>query len=539
MNQTTKDILEKGKKLRQEGKLDEAIAFLNHALKLDPTSHLAYHQLGGILVQKGELEPAASSYHRAIDMNPNFPFAHYCLGKVLFKQNKLDEALASVSKAIELNSNVASFHHQLGEILAKRGRLNKAIASFQKATELDPESLSSFQQLGDIFFKQGQLNQAISSYHQAVELNPNIALIHYNLAEAYKSKSEKNEAVKHYTKALQIEPFNNSAFIQLMFMQVTPEQLEDVADCYQKLSHKDPSNPWVNVKLGDVLTRQNKIDEAITSYQAATRKLTKIFRPDYVAKYWERAKPAEPTFIIIGPMKTATSALYEYINQHPQVLPCIEKEVHFFSNNNKYPHGKDWYIAHFPLIPEGEHFITGEASPGYIVNNIQQRVFDMFPSIKLIALIRNPVDRAFSHYQHNVKHGFERQSFEDAINSELEVLKLVENPAEAAKKWRWGVHPGYLLIGFYYYFLKQWLDVFPKEQLLIINNQDLLVNPLETMGQVFRYLGLPEHLKAEYPKYYAGSYEPISQEMQKTINDVFKPHNRKLEEYLNLDLKWG
>ncbi len=288
-----------------------------------------------------------------------------------------------------------------------------------------------------------------------------------------------------------------------------------------------------------MLTRQNKIDEAITSYQAATRKLTQKFRPDYVAKYWERAKPAEPTFIIIGPMKTATSALYEYINQHPQVLPCIEKEVHFFSNENKYPHGKDWYIAHFPLIPEGEHFITGEASPGYIVNNIQQRVFDMFPSIKLIALIRNPVDRAFSHYQHNVKHGFERRSFEDAINSELEVLKSVENPAEAAKKWKWGVHPGYLLIGFYYYFLKQWLDVFPKEQLLIINNQDLLVNPLATMGQVFRFLGLPERLKAEYPKYYAGSYEPISKEMQKTLSDVFRPHNQKLEEYLNLDLKWN
>ena len=322
-------------------------------------------------------------------------------------------------------------------------------------------------------------------------------------------------------------------------MQVTPEQLEGVVACYQQLSQREPKNPWVHVKLGDVLTRQNKIDEAISSYQSASRKLTQMSRPDYVAKHWDRAKPAEPSFIIIGPMKTATSALYKYINQHPQVLPCIEKEVHFFSNNNKYPHGKDWYIAHFPLIPEGENFITGEASPGYIVNNVQKRVFDMFPQIKPIALIRDPVDRAFSHYQHNVKHGFERRSFKDAINSELEVLKSVENPAEAAKKWRWGRHPGYLLIGFYYYFLKQWLDIFPKEQFLIVNNQDLLINPSATMKQVFKFLGLPEHLEAEYPKYYAGSYRPIEQEMRETLSNVFRPHNQKLEEYLNLDLKWN
>ncbi len=539
MNQNTKAILEQVKKLRQERRLDEAISSCNYALKLEPNSHIAYHQRGGILFQKGELEQAANSYLLAIKINPHFSFAHYCLAKVLLKQGKVDEAIASARQAIELNFKVASFHHQLGEILANKGEQERAISSFQKAIELDPESLFSYQQLGDIFFKQGKLNKAISSYHQALRINPHIALIHYNLAEAYKSKCEKDKAVKHYIKALQIEPFNNSAFIQLMFMQVTPNQLEDLVSCYQQLSQREPNNPWVNVKLGDVLTRQKKIDKAISSYQAASRKLTQMSRPDYVAKHWDKAKPAEPSFIIIGPMKTATSALYKYINQHPQVLPCIEKEVHFFSNNNKYPHGKDWYIAHFPLIPEGEHFITGEASPGYIVNNIQQRVFEMFPSIKLIALIRDPVDRAFSHYQHNVKHGFERRSFKEAINSELEVLKSVENPAEAAQKWRWGIHPGYLLIGFYYYFLKQWLDIFPRDQLFIINNQDLLINPSVTMKQVFKFLGLPEHVEVEYPKYYAGSYEPIDEGMRQTLNDVFQQHNQKLEEYLNLNLKWN
>ena len=426
-----------------------------------------------------------------------------------------------------------------GKELRQEGKLEEAIASLNFALKLEPDHYLAYQQLGDIFFRQGRLEQAICSYHQALNINPQISLLHYNLAEAYKQEGKLEQAVKHYTKALEIEPFNDSAFIQLMFMQLKPAQLEGVACCYRQLSKAKPENPWVNVKLGDVLTKQKKIDKAIASYQAASRKLTKMFKPDYVAKYWEKAKPAEPSFIIIGPMKTATSALYEYINQHPQVLPCIEKEVHFFCNSNKYPHGKNWYIAHFPLIPEGVNFITGEASPGYIVNNVPRQVFEMFPSIKPIALIRNPVDRAFSHYQHNVKHGFERRSFQDAINSELEVLQSVKNPAEAAKKWQWGEHPGYVLIGFYYYFLKQWLDIFPQEQFLILNNHNLLVNPAATMKQVFDFLGLPEYLEVEYSKHNAGFYAPLEEEMRQLLSNVFRPHNQKLEEYVNLDLHWG
>ncbi len=435
-------------------------------------------------------------------------------------------------------TKTTNFFLRQAEQLKQEGKLDEAIVGFKKAIEIDSESLSSLQQLGDIFLEQELWKEAIFYYNRVLKINPDLALIHYNLAEAYKAIKNQDRAVKHYTKVLRIDPFNNSAFIQLMFLQVTPSQLEDVASGYQDLSKKEPKNPWVNVKLGDVLTRQNKINQAIASYQAASRKLTAKSRPDYVAKYWELAKPAEPSFIIIGPMKTATSALYEYINKHPQVLPCIEKEIHFFNNSYKYPHGKDWYLAHFPLIPEDKHFITGEASPGYIVNNVQRRVFEMFPKVKLIALIRNPVERAFSHYQHNVKHGFERRSFEDAVSSELEVLKSVKDPAEAAKKWQWGVHPGYLLIGFYYYFLKQWLDIFPKEQILIINNQDLLVDPSATMKQVFEFLELPERLESEYPKYYSGSYNPIEDEMRQTLSDVFQPHNQKLEEYLKLNLNW-
>jgi tetratricopeptide (TPR) repeat protein len=422
--------------------------------------------------------------------------------------------------------------------LEKDDNLEEATTFLHFALELNPSCNLAYQQLGDIFFKQKDLEKALNFYNQAIKIDSNLALVQYNVAEIHRSQNRAEEAIKHYTKAIQLEPFNNSPFIQLMFMQVESHQLDEVAFCYQELSKTNPNNPWVDVKLGNVLTKQGKIEKAIASYQNATYKMTQKFNPEYVAKHWQQAKPAEPSFIIIGPMKTATSALYEYINQHPLVLSCIEKEVHFFNDQNKFSQGKDWYTAHFPLIPEGENFITGEASPGYIVNNIQERVFKMFPKIKAIALIRNPIDRAFSHYQHNVKHGFERRTFQEAIFSELEVLKSVENPAEAAKKWHWGAHPGYVLIGCYFYFLKQWLDVFPQQQILILNNQQLLVNPEATMKEVFSFLELPDYTLMEYPKHNSGSYKPLDDNIKQKLADVFRPHNRKLEELLNQKLNW-
>ncbi len=422
--------------------------------------------------------------------------------------------------------------------LRQKNQLQEAIETFELTLEIDPQCQSAYQQLGDIYWSQQQLEKALLSYERGVEIDPDNSTLLYNMAEICKSQNRHNEAAQYYIKALQVEPFNNSPFIQLMYMQLHPTQLDDLVVVYQQLSQTKPNNPWVNVKLGNVLTKQKKIEAAIASYQTATYKMTKKFNPDYVAKYWHQAEPTEPSFIIIGPMKTATSALYEYINNHPLVLTCIEKEVHFFNDKYKFSQGKDWYVAHFPLIPPGENFITGEASPGYIVNNVQNKVFDMFPRIKPIALIRNPIDRAFSHYQHNVKHGFERRTFTEVISTELEIIKSFNNPSDILYTKNWQRATGYVLIGFYYYFLKQWLDIFPPEQFLIVDNQDLLVNPEGTMQQVFSFLSLSNHTSAEYPKYNSNSYQPLEDNLRQQLAAVFRPHNQKLEQLLNRKLNW-
>ncbi|HEY9295730.1 MAG TPA: sulfotransferase domain-containing protein, partial [Phormidium sp.] len=123
----------------------------------------------------------------------------------------------------------------------------------------------------------------------------------------------------------------------------------------------------------------------------------------------------QPDFIIIGAQKCGTTSLYEYLIQHPQILAASKKEVHFFDLN--FAKGVDWYRQQFK--PVSQKSITGEASPYYIFHPlVPQRIYQLFPQVKLIVLLRNPVERAISHYYHEVRLGFEDLGLEDAIAQE-------------------------------------------------------------------------------------------------------------------------
>jgi hypothetical protein len=112
-----------------------------------------------------------------------------------------------------------------------------------------------------------------------------------------------------------------------------------------------------------------------------------------------------PNFIIIGSARSGTTSLYNYLVQHPGIAPALRKEVHFFDYN--YQRGCSWYQGQFPTHPymhymqtiHRQAMITGEASPYYLFHPyVPQRVAQLLPEIKLIALLRNPIERAFSHY---------------------------------------------------------------------------------------------------------------------------------------------
>lgn len=129
-----------------------------------------------------------------------------------------------------------------------------------------------------------------------------------------------------------------------------------------------------------------------------------------------------PNFIIIGAQKGGTSSMFSYLKQHPQLqLPDI-KEIHFFDNN--YQKGSTWYKSHFPLIIV-KNKLTGEASPYYLFHpHVPQRVIQLCPKVKLIVMLRNPADRAYSHYMMQNKRKIDPlPTFEEAIDAEESRLR--------------------------------------------------------------------------------------------------------------------
>jgi sulfotransferase family protein len=264
-----------------------------------------------------------------------------------------------------------------------------------------------------------------------------------------------------------------------------------------------------------------------------------------------------PDFIVIGAAKSGTTSIYGSLCEHPYVAPCItddphfanSKEVHFFDYN--FYRGKDWYKSHFPLEREraefarehGRPFITGEASPSYISHLwVPGRIRKMLPDVKLIAVLRNPVDRAFSQFQMSRNEGVEEiESFEEAIALEEERLRpeLVRMAADPRyNSWNFGCW-SYLARSRYAEQLERWLEVFPREQLLVLKAEDLFLEPQPVLDAVNEFLGLPPHAAPDARRLNPGRYaEDMPSETRAQLADYFRPHNERLYELTGIDFGW-
>lgn len=245
----------------------------------------------------------------------------------------------------------------------------------------------------------------------------------------------------------------------------------------------------------------------------------------------------QPDFIIIGAQKCGTTSLYQYLIQHPQVVPASQKEVHFFDLN--FAQGVDWYRQQFKPISQG--FITGEASPYYIFHPlVAKRIYKLFPQVKLIALLRNPVERAISHYYHEVRLGCEKLGLLDAIAQEPARLKG-ETPKMLADETYYSYnhqHYTYLSRGIYVEQLKHWMQFFPKEQLLVLPSEELYNQPNQVLNQVLEFLQLPSYQLTQYDKYNSGEYPAVTPEIRQQLQTYFQPYNQQLEELLGVKFPW-
>ena len=183
--------------------------------------------------------------------------------------------------------------------------------------------------------------------------------------------------------------------------------------------------------------------------------------------------PFRPDYIGIGAMKAASGWIFKCLELHPEVGDSEwSKELHFFTKPYNYKKGIEYYYSMFSQHPKGK--IKGEFTPAYMaLPQVASLIHKHLPNVKLIASLRNPVDRAYSHFRYNIQErGRYRvyKSFEDTIRNDETIIER----------------------GFYYNQLKPYFDLFPRENILILFFEDIKNNPKEIVHRLYKFLGLKD-----------------------------------------------
>jgi hypothetical protein len=260
-----------------------------------------------------------------------------------------------------------------------------------------------------------------------------------------------------------------------------------------------------------------------------------------------------PDFMIIGAKRGGTTSLYNYLLEHPQVAPLFParqhiKGVRFFDMN--FHRGLGWYRSHFPTADcrrrregrTGRPVVAGEASPYYLFHPLAaRRAGQAVPEAKIIALLRDPVERAYSHYKERVRNGAEPcRSFEEAIECEAERLRGEEEQILADPTYRSFAHEhhSYVAQGRYLDMLPRWLGQFSTEQVLIMPSEQLYADPQAAFDRVVAFMGLPAWQLRDRRRHNYHPADGMAEGTRRHLAVLYAEHNRRLAELLGMRLDW-
>ena len=253
-----------------------------------------------------------------------------------------------------------------------------------------------------------------------------------------------------------------------------------------------------------------------------------------------------PDFIVIGAGRTGTTSLYYYLQEHPSIKKSAYDELGFFGEN--FHLGLNWYKSLFTTIftrffvkLRTGYFMTYDITPQYIRRPwVAEQIKSILPKIKLIAVLRNPVDRTHSHWQLYKKNTQknDNRTFEEMIKDDIENIQKNSTVSKDNFYFANFVENSFLARSFYAEQLDVWFKLFPKEQILVIKSEDLANNTRKIMNQIFDFLGLPKYDLMHVTKVNTLNYSPMKEETRSFLIDFFKPYNKKLYEFLNKNYDW-
>lgn len=253
-----------------------------------------------------------------------------------------------------------------------------------------------------------------------------------------------------------------------------------------------------------------------------------------------------PDYLIIGAQRAGTSTLHEALAASPDVYVSWVKETQYFST--KYAKGEVWYRGHFPLHgarrlaqARGRTVRAGEATPYYLFHpQAPARARALVPDARIIAVLRDPVDRAYSQYKHMVALGLEHLPFEAAVDAECSRIgeaasRLKDDPLFVSVAHQ---HHSYVSRGKYAEQLERWLRLFPREQVLVLPSERLFAGDGVEIRRVADFIGArPPRERAPRARN-ARPGEPMKRATEERLRGEFAEANQRLYDLLGVDFGW-
>ncbi|WP_434811380.1 sulfotransferase family protein [Microbacterium sp. bgisy189] len=254
-----------------------------------------------------------------------------------------------------------------------------------------------------------------------------------------------------------------------------------------------------------------------------------------------------PDFLIVGGQRCGTTSLFKTLAQHPEVArPFAFKGVHYFDMHHDRSFG--WYRGHFPIRITSQLKrlgrrgpITGESSPFYGFHPLApQRIAAELPGVRLLMLLRDPVERAYSAHSHERARGFETETFERALELEEERThgereKMLADPTYVSFHLQ---HHAYLARGRYIEQIEALEAAVGPGRLHVVDSQEFFTRPEETFAGVLDFLGLPPHDGITFERHNARDRNPMKSDMQQRLLAKFDETDARLARWWGRPLSW-
>ena len=254
-----------------------------------------------------------------------------------------------------------------------------------------------------------------------------------------------------------------------------------------------------------------------------------------------------PDFLVIGVGRGGTTSCFHYLSQHPSIIGSAYDEIGFFDEN--FHLGLNWYRSMFPtkflkkkIAKKFGKCLTYDVTPAYIRKPwVARRIKELFPEIKLIVLLRNPVDKAYSHYHSSIKSGVQKYSFEEMVEEDIKTFQKFENTNSIIddEYFRNYIEKSQLGRGLYAQQLKIWFELFDPKQILILTSEELSTETNKAMNKIFQFLDLPDYEIPDTVKRSTANYTNMKMDTRKKLISFFSKYNQDLFKLLDQEFDWN